>query len=133
LRSIYGLKQSPHEWNKDIDAKLKELGFRCCEADPNLYIPTFEKGCFLLLYVDDILLVGLSDGISNVKRMIMPLYKMKDLGPAIYYLGIDISTITRWTDQALTNALYRKDPRTFWNDGLQRSQIANEKGPPGFR
>jgi hypothetical protein len=27
-----------------------------------------------------------------------------------------------------SNALYlRKDPRTFWNDGLQRCQIANEK------
>ena len=93
LKSIYGLKQSPHEWNKDIDTKLKGLGFRCCEADPNLYIPTFENGCFLLLYVDDILLLGPSDGISNVKRMIMPLYKMKDLGPAIYYLGIDIQRL----------------------------------------
>src|SRR5947207_13900195 len=41
-KSIYGLKQAPLEWNKDIDGKLKKLGFRQCEADPNLYIPTFE-------------------------------------------------------------------------------------------
>jgi reverse transcriptase-like protein len=63
--------------------KLRNLGFRQCEADENLYIPTFENGCFLLLYVDDILLVGPIDGIINAKKMVMPLYKMRDLGVEI--------------------------------------------------
>jgi Reverse transcriptase (RNA-dependent DNA polymerase) len=89
-KSLYGLKQSPHEWNKDIDGKLKKLGFRQSEADSNLYISTFKNGCFLLLYVDDILLVGPSDGIRNVKSMIMSLYDMKDLGQATLFLGVEI-------------------------------------------
>jgi Reverse transcriptase (RNA-dependent DNA polymerase) len=93
LRSLYGLKQSPHEWNKDIDGKLKTLGFRQCDADSNLYIPAFKDGCFLLLYVDDILLVGPSHNIAIVKKMIMPLYKMRDLGPATLYLGIEIGRL----------------------------------------
>jgi hypothetical protein len=84
---------SPREWNKDIDDKLKKLGFRQCEADSNLYIPTFKNGCFLLLYVDDILLIGPSDGIENVKRMLKQLYKMKDLGPASLFLGIEIERL----------------------------------------
>ena len=92
-KSLYGLKQSPREWNKDIDSKLKELGFRQCDADPNLYIPTFENGCFLLLYVDDILLVGTPDSIVNVKNMIKPLYKMKDCGLATLFLGIRIERL----------------------------------------
>ena len=94
LKSLYGLKQSSHEWNKDIDKKLKTLGFQQCDADPNLYIPTFKDGCFLLLYVDDILLVGPSHGIRTVKNMIMPLYKMRDLGPATLYLGIEINRLS---------------------------------------
>ena len=93
-KSLYGLKQSPLEWNKDIDRKLKKLGFRQCEADPSLYIPTFENGCFLLLYVDDILLVGPTEGINNVKQMIGPLYKFKDLGPARLFLGIEIERLS---------------------------------------
>jgi Reverse transcriptase (RNA-dependent DNA polymerase) len=56
LESLYGLKQSPFEWYKDIDAKLRKLGFRHCDTDRNLYIPTFEHGCFLL-YVDECSLV----------------------------------------------------------------------------
>jgi hypothetical protein len=92
-KSLYGLKQSPLEWNKDIDGKLKKLGFRQCEADPSLYIPTFENGCFLLLYVDDILLVGPIEGIENVKQMVKPLYKVKDLGPARLFLGIEIERL----------------------------------------
>jgi Reverse transcriptase (RNA-dependent DNA polymerase) len=90
LKSLYGLKQSPHEWYKDIDGKLRNLGFRQCEADENLYIPTFDNGCFLLLYVDDILLVGPIQGIINVKSLIMPLYKMRDLGESSMFLGIEI-------------------------------------------
>ena len=39
------------------------------------------------------ILLGPSDGMSNVKRMIMPLYKTKDPGPAIYFLGIDIQRL----------------------------------------
>src|SRR5436190_11897723 len=92
-KSLYGLKQSPREWNRDIDTKLRKLGYRQSEADPNLYIPTFKNGCFILLYVDDMLLVGPTDGILNVKQMILSLYKMKDLGPAALFLGIQIERL----------------------------------------
>jgi Reverse transcriptase (RNA-dependent DNA polymerase)/Integrase core domain len=91
LKSLYGLKQSPLEWYKNIDAKLRKLGFRQCDTDRNLYIPTFENGCLLLLHVDDILLVGPKQGIAYVKSMIFKLYKMKDMGRASLYLGVEIT------------------------------------------
>ena len=65
-KSLYSLKQSLREWNRDIDSKLRKIGFRQSEADSSLYIPTFENGCFILLYVDDMLLVGPTEGILNV-------------------------------------------------------------------
>ena len=92
-KSLYGLKQSPLEWNKDNDRKLKKLGFRQCEADPSLYIPTFKNSCFLLLYINDILLVGPTEGINNMKQMIRPLYKFKDLEPARLFLEIEIKRL----------------------------------------
>jgi hypothetical protein len=51
----------------------------------------FENGCFLLLHVDDILLVGPKQGIAHVKSMIFMLYKMKDMGRASLYLGVEIT------------------------------------------
>jgi hypothetical protein len=34
-----------------INGKLKKLSFRQCKAGLNLYIPTFENGCSLLIHV----------------------------------------------------------------------------------
>jgi hypothetical protein len=95
LKSLYGLKQSLYEWNTNINGKLIELGFCKCEADENLYILMFENGCFLLLYVD-VLLVGPLKGIENVKQMIFLLYKIRDLELAILFLDVEID---RWPDR----------------------------------
>jgi hypothetical protein len=48
----------------------------------------------ITIYVDDLKIVDADDAfISNVKRLPFERFKMKDLGPAIYYLGIDIVRI----------------------------------------
>ena len=58
-RSIYGLEQASRSWNKCFDSVIKSYGF----------IQTFGEACiykkvsvssveFLILYVDDILLIG---------------------------------------------------------------------------
>ena len=39
----------------DINNKLIELRFYKYKADKNLYILTFKNGCFILLYIDNIL------------------------------------------------------------------------------
>jgi hypothetical protein len=44
--------------------------------------------------MDNILLVGTSDGIANVKNMTKPLYKMKDLGHTRLFLGIEIDYLS---------------------------------------
>ena len=56
LKAFYGLKQAPLLWYKEIDTYLRLIGFVHSSFDPNLYTSSFEV--FLLLYVDDILLVS---------------------------------------------------------------------------
>ena len=87
------MKQAPRAWHKDIDGKLEKLGFRPCQADPNLYIPTFKNGCLLLLYMNNILLVEPPDRIANVKKIIKPLYKINNLDPATIFLDIKIEQL----------------------------------------
>ncbi|KAJ9561984.1 hypothetical protein OSB04_007144 [Centaurea solstitialis] len=76
LKSIYGLKQASRSWNLHFDERIKEFGFMKSELEPCVY--TKFSGSivtFLVLYVDDILLIG---------------NDMKELGEAAYILGIKI-------------------------------------------
>ena len=66
-KSLYNLKQFSHEWNKNINIKLKKLNFCQSEADSSLYILTFKDSCFILLYMNNMLLVGSTEGILKIK------------------------------------------------------------------
>ena len=58
-RSIYGLKQASRSWNIRFDEEVKKLNFVRCEEEPCVYKRTSGSVVlFLVLYVDDILLIG---------------------------------------------------------------------------
>ena len=88
-KSLYGLKQAPHEWFEEIDKFLKSIGFSASDADPNLYVRR-EGNTFLLLYVDDMLLIGTRAKVDAAKKQIMGRWKCKDLGPARLFVGFQI-------------------------------------------
>ena len=37
-KTLYGLKQSGHEWNKVIDKEILSMGFKKSKADPCIYV-----------------------------------------------------------------------------------------------
>ena len=58
-RSIYGLKQASRSWNLRFDEAVKEFGFIKNEDEPCVYKKVSGNVLmFLVLYVDDILLIG---------------------------------------------------------------------------
>ena len=58
-KALNGLKQAPRAWYSRIDSYLLSIGFRKCEADPNLYyIVVGGVPLILLLYVDDLFITG---------------------------------------------------------------------------
>ena len=68
-KSIYGLKQTSRSWNLKFDQSVKSFGFLQNPDEPCVY-----KRCsgnvvvFLILYVDDILLIGNDiETLSSVK------------------------------------------------------------------
>ena len=81
-RSIYGLVQASRSWNKHFDSVIKAYGF----------IWTFGEACiykkvsgisvaFLILYVDDILLIGNDiEFLDSIKGYLNKSFSMKDLG-----------------------------------------------------
>jgi Reverse transcriptase (RNA-dependent DNA polymerase) len=93
-RSIYGLKQASRNWSKRFDKKIKEFSFIKCHKELCVYKRFSESNIiFLILYVDDILLIGndiptLDENKSSLKKV----FSMEDLGEIAYVLGIKIYT-----------------------------------------
>ncbi|GKB97878.1 retrotransposon protein, putative, ty1-copia subclass [Tanacetum coccineum] len=58
-RSIYGLKQASRSWNKRFDGEIKKFGFHQNLDEPCVYQKASGSNIiFLILYVDDIILMG---------------------------------------------------------------------------
>ena len=92
LKCLYGLKQSPRQWNICIDTALKQLGFVRLKSDVGIYVKgKGEEAVYIALYVDDLFMLGIKlVNIEVVKRGLGKEFKMKDLGEARFLLGIEI-------------------------------------------
>jgi len=91
-KALYGLRQAPRLWYKDIATTLTTLGFSPSPSDPNLYFSKLRR-MIILLYVDDILLCAQGNAVvhlDEVKTALKSKYQITDLGPAQQYLGITI-------------------------------------------
>lgn len=92
-KAIYGLKQASRQWNKKLDAAIKEVGLQQSRVDPCIYHRIQSgKMFFLAVYVDDILLFS-NDGVTkkSVKEHLQKRFKMKDLGEATSCVGLHIT------------------------------------------
>ena len=91
-RSIYGLKQASRSWNRRFDKVIKDFGLIQTHGEACIYKKVSGSSvAFLILYVDDILLIGNDiELLSSVKGYLNKCFSMKDLGEAAYILGIKI-------------------------------------------
>ena len=92
-KSLYGLKQSPRQWNKRFDGFMKQQGFRQSPYDQCVYFSGSEvtSRVYLLLYVDDMLAISKNmEVIKDLKARLSSEFDMKDLGPATRILEMDI-------------------------------------------
>ncbi|KAK3016508.1 hypothetical protein RJ639_007197 [Escallonia herrerae] len=88
---IWGPYRSPRNWFAKLSTALRSYGFLQSHADHTLF--TYRKGdVFLsvLVYVDDLILAGNnSTACFSFKKYLNDCFKLKDLGPFKYFLGIE--------------------------------------------
>jgi hypothetical protein len=91
-KSIYGFKQASRSWNIHFDEVVKLFGFIKNEEEPCVYRKVRGSAVvFLILYVDDIMLIENDIPMLEVtKSSLGKSLSMKDLGEAEYILGIKI-------------------------------------------
>ncbi|KAG7564815.1 Retrotransposon Copia-like N-terminal [Arabidopsis suecica] len=92
-KSLYGLKQASRQWNKKFSDVLLAAGFTQSESDHTLFVKHVNNIFIaLLVYVDDILIASNSDAaVSDLKSVLAASFKLKDLGQAKYFLGLEIA------------------------------------------
>eukprot|EP00253_Pinus_taeda_P021795 PITA_21795 len=92
-KSLYGLKQAPRQWYLKFDKFMSEQGYTRCQSDHYVYLKEKNDGSYiiLLLYVDDMLVVGSNmQEINVLKIKLENSFAMKDLGATKQILGMRI-------------------------------------------
>jgi hypothetical protein len=92
-KALYGLKQGARNWYEALRQALTELGFKRTEADHGVFFKKLAGNIVIVaVHVDDGLVTGSSTPlISKFKVEMDKKYKLTDLGPANWLLGIKIS------------------------------------------
>ncbi|KAK6119995.1 hypothetical protein DH2020_046235 [Rehmannia glutinosa] len=130
-RSLYGLKQASRQWNTYFCGKLVAFGFQQSAHDHCLFLKhTPSSFLALVIYVDDVLITGsnLTD-IIDVNDYLDRLFTIKDLGPAKYFLGVEI--VRTDTGTYLHQRKYILDILT--DMGLLGCKPTHTHFPPGLK
>ena len=116
-KALYGLKQSPRIWYNMLTEFLASHGYHPITMDSSIYR---KDRTYIAVYVDDLLIVGPSSSeISSIKGHLNTQFKMTDLGPCSFYLGMQVIRDRRWRTLCLSQAGYI-------NQILRRFYLKNE-------
>ena len=119
-KSIYGLKEASRQWYLKFHEVISSFGFEENVMDNCIYHKVSgSKICYLVLYVDDILLVTNDVGtLYEVKQFLSKNFDMKDMGEASYVIGIKIH-------RERSRGILGLSQETYINKVLERFQMKN--------
>ena len=105
-KALYGLKQAPRAWHARLASALRAHGFVPSTADTSLFLlQKPEVTMYLLVYVDDIILVSSSQYAADALVCSLGAdFAVKDLGKLHYFLGVEVTS--RATGLVLTQKKY---------------------------
>ncbi|KAK3007174.1 hypothetical protein RJ639_016566 [Escallonia herrerae] len=92
-KALYGLKQSPRAWFGRFTKSMRAFGYHQSNSDHTLFLKKKQgKITAFIVYVDDMVVTGNDpEEREALQGHLSREFKMKDLGPLKYFLGIEVS------------------------------------------
>ena len=92
-KTIYGLRQAPRAWHQRLKAELATLKMNASESDAALFTGEVNGDrVWIIVWVDNILIAAAGEQrIAKVKEHLASKFDVRDLGPADYFLGMELS------------------------------------------
>ena len=116
-KSLYGLKQAARQWNKKLHDTLASMGFKRLESDHSIYI--FIRGevrIIIPVFIDDITFASSdSAAIDSAIKELSSHFKLRDLGPTSFLLGIEIVRTPEKREISLSQRQYVIDALERFN------------------
>jgi len=133
-KALYGLKQGARSWYESLKMALEQIGFKRTETDHGVFMKKWADGRMVVVavHVDDCLTTGNSQGlVDEFKVRINGKYRMMDLGPCKWLLGIKVTHDVQAGTIALSQHTYIDSIVTRFNfDDLKPSSIAMDPAAP---
>lgn len=127
-KSLYGLKQAPRCWYKRFDEYMNKISFVRSQYDACIYFRRAkdESLVYLLLYVDDMFIVGRDPNeVRYIKEQLSSEFETKDLGPAKRILGMIIDRRRSQGELFISQSDYTRRILTKFNMLNVLSQLAH--------
>lgn len=107
LKSLYGIKQAPRKWNKEMHEFLLSAGYEQ-SVDPCLFLKrdhaSGEVLSAVLFHVDDVLCAASDEERAVFMRALGERFPITDLGEPTHFLGIRVSKLPgggyAWSQEA---------------------------------
>lgn len=119
-KSLYGLKQSPRCWYKQLKDFFVSVKFNPSKVDPCFFISS-EPGwnCGVYVHVDDMSIMG--QDTQRFKTLINQRFEMEDLGECTFFLGMTLKrdrpnrTISLYQDKYIEAMLVETGIDDCWS------------------
>src|SRR6202044_1722504 len=98
IKTLYGLKQSGREWNKQLDEKLRNHGYKRLTSDPCAYVRwDGDNVAIITVWVDDLLLFTSNDAMmEDIKGLIESKWQATHLGEPSKIISIEITRMPEY-------------------------------------
>jgi hypothetical protein len=119
-KSLYGIKQAPHDWHQLIDKVIQSLGYAQCLSEACIYFKVSKTGkpMFICLFVDDMPSAYHASDKTEWdadKAALMRRFKIQDLGDAKLILGMRITRDRRERTLKVDQEAYIKKVLEKWH------------------
>ena len=135
LKGIYGLCQAARQfWKKIVNtAKKESFGFHVSPADPYMLYKQNELGiCIIIMYVDDMLIIGKKEQIKEFTNKIQKEFSVKIQHNSADYLGCEFHMNKAKTRGWLGQPSIIKSLEQTFGERAMKERLSLPPGIPRF-